>query len=512
MGLLNQDQWSALGLVGQGLLSRNPAAGFGAAMQHLDGAKSREMEQQYMQAKLGLLGAQVEETKAQALERQQKMELARKAQEQQSQLLYGNGPASAGAFTPGPGGMGPVAPQGEGGGLVSYARQLGIPEQAIQADVMFNGGKKISELLAERAKPNWQNINGNLVNTNAQGFKGGFQPGMSVSSDGKAVAWQPDEQGGLTFGAPRGALETYGAYQNAGERARADFDPVQVVGPNGANYHVPRSQVVGQSRPQGAAPRPMPGASSPADGDRFAIFTQERARAVAAGRTADVEALDREIARLPAGSQQQQGPAGLAVAGGFQATPTTAQVAEAAAAKVRAEADARAASDRQAGKTKKSDASSEMLSQIERAKTLLSYNPTGSPIGYVADKAMALGGFTTDSSNNAAALETLSGWLTMNTPRMEGPQSNYDQELYKTMAGKVGDRTVPVKERQAALAEVERIQRKYAATAETSQASEQPKANVVSSLPKTAPKGTRARDTATGEILVFNGMSWVKAK
>jgi hypothetical protein len=466
MGLLNQDQWSALGLVGQGLLSRNPAAGFGAAMQHLDGAKSREMEQQYMQAKLGLLGAQVDETKAQALERQQKMELARKAQEQQNQLLYGNGPASAGAFTPGPGGMGPVAPQGEGGGLVSYARQLGIPEQAIQADVMFNGGKKISELLAERAKPNWQNINGNLVNTNAQGFKGGFQPGMSVSSDGKAVAWQPDEQGGLTFGAPRGALETYGAYQNAGERSKADYDPVQVTAPDGSNRYVPRSQVVAPPRPQGAAPRPMPGASSPADGDRFAILSQERARAIAAGNTADVAALDREIARLPAGSQQQQGPAGLAVAGGFQATPTTAQVAEAAGAKAKAEADARAASDRQAGKTKKSDASSEMLTQIQRARTLLGYGPTESKVGSMIDSTLGAVGVSTQGNDYATALESLSGWLTMNTPRMEGPQSNIDQDLYKTMAGKVGDRTVPVSARLKALDEVERIQRKYAGVPE----------------------------------------------
>lgn len=37
-------------------------------------------------------------------------------------------------------------------------------------------------------------------------------------------------------------------------------------------------------------------------------------------------------------------------------------------------------------------------------------------------------------------------------------------------------------------------------------------AGFVDSLPKTAPKGARARDTQTGDILTFNGLSWVKGK
>jgi hypothetical protein len=36
--------------------------------------------------------------------------------------------------------------------------------------------------------------------------------------------------------------------------------------------------------------------------------------------------------------------------------------------------------------------------------------------------------------------------------------------------------------------------------------------NVVQQLPKSAAKGTRARDTATGETLVFNGLAWVKER
>ena len=45
---------------------------------------------------------------------------------------------------------------------------------------------------------------------------------------------------------------------------------------------------------------------------------------------------------------------------------------------------------------------------------------------------------------------------------MEGPQSNLDQLLYREMAGKIGDRTVPVAEREAALQTVEGLLGKYA--------------------------------------------------
>jgi hypothetical protein len=46
---------------------------------------------------------------------------------------------------------------------------------------------------------------------------------------------------------------------------------------------------------------------------------------------------------------------------------------------------------------------------------------------------------------------------------MEGPQSNIDVENYKTMAARVGDRTLPVSVRLASLASLEQLQDKYAA-------------------------------------------------
>jgi hypothetical protein len=76
-------------------------------------------------------------------------------------------------------------------------------------------------------------------------------------------------------------------------------------------------------------------------------------------------------------------------------------------------------------------------------------------------------GQSTPGAQRAGQLESLSGWLVANVPRMEGPQSNFDVQNYMTMAGKIGDRTVPVKERLAALDQVRELQKKYKTSADS---------------------------------------------
>ena len=44
---------------------------------------------------------------------------------------------------------------------------------------------------------------------------------------------------------------------------------------------------------------------------------------------------------------------------------------------------------------------------------------------------------------------------------MEGPQSDADVKMYREMAGKIGDRTVPVSSRLAALEQVKTLWQKY---------------------------------------------------
>ena len=45
---------------------------------------------------------------------------------------------------------------------------------------------------------------------------------------------------------------------------------------------------------------------------------------------------------------------------------------------------------------------------------------------------------------------------------MEGPQSDYDVKNYREMAATVGDSTIPIEDRMAALDTLQQLQSKYA--------------------------------------------------
>lgn len=114
-------------------------------------------------------------------------------------------------------------------------------------------------------------------------------------------------------------------------------------------------------------------------------------------------------------------------------------------------------------KTAKARQAQQSVSTLSDARKILQAGKaTGSGIGTVVDAANRAIGINTKSAEDAARLQALSGWMVSNVPRMEGPQSNVDVQNYTTMAGKIGDSTVPIDERLAALDEVERLMRKYA--------------------------------------------------
>lgn len=104
-------------------------------------------------------------------------------------------------------------------------------------------------------------------------------------------------------------------------------------------------------------------------------------------------------------------------------------------------------------------------STIDDARTLLSETgknkPTNSYMGALTDMAGQIVGYSPDGSAQADKLKSLQGVLTMKMPRMEGPQSDKDVQLYREMAGQVGDNTLPVERRLAALDTVEQLWRKY---------------------------------------------------
>jgi hypothetical protein len=101
------------------------------------------------------------------------------------------------------------------------------------------------------------------------------------------------------------------------------------------------------------------------------------------------------------------------------------------------------------------------LAIINEAEPLID-KATGSYVGAGTDLAARAFGGTTEGATTIAQLKTLQAALMMKLPRMEGPQSNYDVQLYREAAGQSGDPTVPRAQKKAALDTIRALQEKYA--------------------------------------------------
>lgn len=97
----------------------------------------------------------------------------------------------------------------------------------------------------------------------------------------------------------------------------------------------------------------------------------------------------------------------------------------------------------------------------EQGQIVSAPKPTQSGIGTLVDISGAVFGKTPQGAAEADKLKALGGQLVSKMPRMEGPQSDYDVQNYKEMAGRVGDSTLPIERRLAALETVKQIVQKY---------------------------------------------------
>lgn len=105
-----------------------------------------------------------------------------------------------------------------------------------------------------------------------------------------------------------------------------------------------------------------------------------------------------------------------------------------------------------------------MESLIGEAENLLK-NPdaTGGTADNWLDKTGAFFGYSTKGGEITARLQTIAGQLTAQMPRMEGPQSDKDVELYRQMAGDVANANLPVRTRLGALQTMKTLNEKYKA-------------------------------------------------
>ena len=143
------------------------------------------------------------------------------------------------------------------------------------------------------------------------------------------------------------------------------------------------------------------------------------------------------------------------------------------------------------------------LNLLANAERLLG-DATGSLVGSLYDRANAVIGRSTEGARANAALKTLAGQLTSKMPRMEGPQSNSDVQMYKEMAGDLANDELPVATRLAALAEIRNINQKYA---HLQGPDATPQQGSTSSSGGQRPR--RARNPQTGQVVELRNGQWV---
>ncbi len=105
-----------------------------------------------------------------------------------------------------------------------------------------------------------------------------------------------------------------------------------------------------------------------------------------------------------------------------------------------------------------------LVGLLDAADPLLAGDVATSSVGgQLRDKVTGAFGVSTDASKAAAQLAAIGGALVSKMPKMSGPQSDKDVMLYKEMAGRLGDSSVPIGDRQAAAQILRNLTEKYLA-------------------------------------------------
>lgn len=104
--------------------------------------------------------------------------------------------------------------------------------------------------------------------------------------------------------------------------------------------------------------------------------------------------------------------------------------------------------------------SKDLLSLLDEADTLLP-KATAGYIGQARDAAAGAFGKSTEGAQTTAQLKVLEGQLISKQPKMSGPQSDKDVQLYREMAGQLADASLPIGTRQAAARTMRGLATKY---------------------------------------------------
>lgn len=164
-------------------------------------------------------------------------------------------------------------------------------------------------------------------------------------------------------------------------------------------------------------------------------------------------------------------------------TPRPDQMPAFQGAQERAKATERAAVGMEEDLAKKGVKASNMTDLINEARTHLT-NASGGYLGAGLSSVKGGLGISDETTQANQKLKLIGGWMVSNVPRMEGPQSDFDVKNYREMAATVGDMTVPIEDRMAALDTLEQLQKKYSGqpTGKTSNTNKKPQSGGIKFL------------------------------
>lgn len=103
----------------------------------------------------------------------------------------------------------------------------------------------------------------------------------------------------------------------------------------------------------------------------------------------------------------------------------------------------------------------DVLYALQEASNIID-GSTGSYLGAAFDEGARAFGMSTPGAQVAAKLKTIQGMLISKMPKMSGPQSDKDVMLYREMAGQIGDPTIPIETRKAAIETIKMLNERYA--------------------------------------------------
>lgn len=127
---------------------------------------------------------------------------------------------------------------------------------------------------------------------------------------------------------------------------------------------------------------------------------------------------------------------------------------------------------------------------------------TGSAGGSAIDATQAMFGGSNKGAEAIARLKVLQSGLMLNAPRMEGPQSDRDVQLYREAAGQIGNPMTPPAIKRAAMDTIRTIQQKY------QQRAASVNAPGAVGVPSRAPKPLTASGPNGQKLILQNGQ-WV---